>query len=294
MMCSSARAMSIIGAFFFSLASSGKSMVSGKRGGGANLGGGGVVAGFLKKGFGGVGGFGVGGGVGVGGGGSGWVPDLLLKGQQRVYADLLANLNVSVVVATGPAGSGKTMLACREAARLLLDGRMDRVIMTRPVVTVREEDLGYLPGGIGSKMDPYMRPLIDTFGEMIPEQEIMALIKSKRIEICPLGFMRGRTFKRSFIIADEMQNSCQAQMLMLLTRLGMDSRMAITGDLAQSDLMVGGGNGLRDLVERLRFREEGGEGLIRSVELGDSDVHRSEVVKSVLKLYGGDGRDITQ
>jgi phosphate starvation-inducible PhoH-like protein len=279
MMCSSARAMSIFGAFFFSLASSGKSMVSGKRGGGANLGGGGVVAGFLKKGF--------GGGVG-GGGGSGWVPDLLLKGQQRVYADLLANASVSVVVATGPAGSGKTMLACREAARLLLDGRMDRVIMTRPVVTVREEDLGYLPGGIGSKMDPYMRPLLDTFGEMIPEHEIMALIKSKRIEICPLGFMRGRTFKRSFIIADEMQNACPAQMLMLLTRLGMDSRMAITGDLAQSDVSRVS-NGLRDLMERLSLCDDG-LGLIRSVELGDSDVHRSEVVKSVLKLY----RDITQ
>jgi phosphate starvation-inducible PhoH-like protein len=267
MMLSSA--MSIVSAFLFSLASSG--MASGKRLAATTTirGGGGI----LKKGC-------VGGGGGV---------ELLLKGQQRVYADLLANASVSVVVATGPAGSGKTMLACLEAARSLVEGRIDRVIMTRPVVTVREEDLGYLPGGIGSKMDPYMRPLMDTFGEIIPEQEIVGLIKSKRIEICPLGFMRGRTFKRSFIIADEMQNACPAQMLMLLTRLGLDSRMAITGDLAQSDLLVGETNGLRDLVEKLRLRDlsvGGSDGLIRSVELGGSDVHRSEVVKSVLKLYG--------
>jgi phosphate starvation-inducible PhoH-like protein len=206
-------------------------------------------------------------------------------GQQHIYMDVLANTSTSIVVATGPAGSGKTMFACREAARSLVEGRMERVIMTRPAVTVREEDLGYLPGGIGSKMDPYMRPLLDMFGEMMPEHEIMALIKSKRIEICPLGFMRGRTFKRSFIIADEMQNSCPAQMLMLMTRLGVDSRMAITGDLAQSD--IGEANGLRDLVRRLGDSQlNPNDGVIRWVQLGAEDVHRSAAVRSVLKLYG--------
>jgi len=265
--------MSKICALFLSLASGGKRSVSFTGGGG------GVGSGFLKK----------GGSVGCGGG-------ITINGQQRVYADFLES--TPVVVATGPAGSGKTLLACREAARSLLEGRMERIVMTRPVVTVREEDLGYLPGGIGCKMDPYMRPLLDVFGEMIAEQEIQSLIKSKRIEICPLGFMRGRTFKRSFIIADEMQNSCPSQMLMLLTRLGMDSRMAITGDLEQCD--IHGVSGLRDLVERLRLRDlvHGDDGLdallIRHVELGVSDVHRSEVVKSVLKLYGSDGKVIIQ
>ena len=148
---------------------------------------------------------------------------------QAEYVSALKNKNKKIVVCTGPAGTGKTLFATEYGVRLFLMGEVEKLIFTRPSVSV-DEDLGYLPGTLEDKMAPWIRPIYDILYAFLTPAEVTALIEDKLIEIAPLGYMRGRTFKNAWIVADEMQNSTISQMKMLLTRLGENSRIIVTGD----------------------------------------------------------------
>lgn len=207
---------------------------------------------------------------------------------QRIYVDALNDPAVPVVFGIGPAGSGKTMFACLAAVNALKSGAVSRIVMTRPVVSV-DEQLGFLPGDIQRKMDPWVRPLFDVLLESSFSQvDIDRMIAHGVIEIAPLGFMRGRTFKHTFVLADELQNSTPTQMMMLLTRIGTGCKMVVTGDVAQSDLR--GVNGLADFMEKFRRASMGGSGTsngsdIALCELDSGDIQRSAVVQRVHDMY---------
>ena len=201
---------------------------------------------------------------------------------QRQYVEFLEDPTVSILLGVGPAGTGKTLFACSAAVQEMKRGSVQKIILTRPVVPV-EEDIGFLPGSLINKMDPWTRPIFDILGEFYSKRDIDIMLDSGAIEISPLAFMRGRTFKRAFVIADEMQNSSPNQMLMLTTRLGQSSKMVITGDLAQSDRPIQN-NGLADLMGKLRsYRGE--MDTIRMVEMGRQDVERSAAVAKILDIY---------
>ena len=200
-------------------------------------------------------------------------------GQLR-YVEALRNYQKPIVVATGPAGSGKTLFACQEAVERLGRRQVDRVILTRPLVAA-DEELGYLPGTLERKMDPWTRPMFDILGNYFTQSRIKQLVKDKVIEIAPLAYMRGRTFDGCFVVADEMQNTTPNQMKMLLTRVGEGSKMVVTGDAEQCDLRDGIG-GLSDLFPRM---EDGVLEYIEHVVLESEDIQRHPAVKEVLKLY---------
>jgi len=199
---------------------------------------------------------------------------------QKKYVKYLDSKNDYILSVIGPAGTGKTLLACNKAIDELKNKNVDKIIITRPVVPV-EEELGFLPGNIEKKMDPWLRPICDIFLETYSKSELNSMISNGIIEISPLGFMRGRTFKNSFIIADEMQNSSPNQMFMLLTRIGINSKMVITGDLAQSDRIEN--NGLKDFIYRLKNNTMPEN--LNLIEMEDIDVQRSKLVNDVLTLY---------
>ena len=203
---------------------------------------------------------------------------------QERYVNILDDTTVKIVIVVGPAGTGKTMFACLKAINLLKTGKINRIVITRPVVTA-DEEIGFLPGNLVTKMDPWTKPIFDIFLEKYSKHELDSLIHNNIIEICPLAFMRGRTFKNSFIIADEMQNSSPNQMKMLLTRIGIRTNMVVTGDLNQSDLTKE--NGLNDIVSKLKtFKEVHDETKnIEIIELNNMDIERSEVVKKVIQIY---------
>ncbi len=209
-------------------------------------------------------------------------PNVIPKSdRQRDYNQMLYSPNKQMVFAIGPAGTGKTMLACIAAITGYNDKSYKKIIMTRPVVSV-EEDIGYLPGTLEEKMDPWIRPIMDIFGEYYNQADIQFMIKEKILEICPLAYMRGRTFKDSFIIADEMQNSTPNQMKMLLTRIGDDSKMVVTGDLNQHDRKYGE-NGLKDIYDKVKGKQLK---RIDSVVFQHVDIERSPIVRDILELYG--------
>ena len=166
---------------------------------------------------------------------------------QKKYTELIQEK--SLVVALGPAGSGKTLLACVSAIEMLQKGEIKKIILTRPMITVEDEEVGFLPGDLNTKMNPWTKPMLDIFSEYYTMQDILGMIQSEKIEVCPLAFMRGRTFHDSFIIADEMQNSSPTQILMLSTRIGEKSKMVIMGDLHQSDSKMKT-NGLSDFLDK--------------------------------------------
>jgi len=203
---------------------------------------------------------------------------------QQKYVDLLDKSVVKMVIAVGPAGTGKTLFACLKAIDLLKKGEIQKIIITRPLVTV-EEDLGFLPGNIVKKMDPWTRPIFDLFLEYYSRSELDNLINNDSIEISPIAFMRGRTFKDSFIIADEMQNSTPNQMKMLTTRIGVNSKIVITGDLQQSDRMVD--NGLHDIMNKMNTytNNKAEEPIIETIHLDTYDIERSELVKEMINIY---------
>jgi phosphate starvation-inducible PhoH-like protein len=202
--------------------------------------------------------------------------------RQKEYCKLLYAPDVSIISGLGPAGCGKTFFACRAAVGALASGSVERLVITRPLVSA-DEELGFLPGSLQDKMDPWVRPMMDILGEFYTGGEIRRLITDGIIEISPLAYMRGRTFKNAFIIADEMQNSTPNQMLMMLTRIGEGSRLVITGDLMQSDLPMGTTNGLADFHRRWSRKPD--HTMIRCVEFEVADVQRSAVVASVLEMY---------
>lgn len=198
---------------------------------------------------------------------------------QRKYVKLLNDDSCKILIATGPAGTGKTLFACQKAIGQLKSGETNKIVITRPVVTI-EEDIGFLPGNLNKKMDPWVRPIFDIFLEYYSKTEVDSMFNSNKIEICPLMFMRGRTFKNAFIIADEMQNSSPIQMRMLSTRIGDNSRMVITGDLRQTDIIKN--NGLEDILQRLNNINTT---LIKQVTFVNEDVERSAVVKTLINMY---------
>ena len=176
------------------------------------------------------------------------------------------------------------MFACLKAINLLKNGKISKIVITRPVVTA-DEEIGFLPGNIVTKMDPWTKPIFDLFLETYSKVELDSLIRDNIIEICPLAFMRGRTFKNAFIIADEMQNSSPNQMKMLLTRIGKRTNMVVTGDLQQSDIPKE--NGLNDIVSKFKtFNHANNETTqIEIIELNNMDIERSDVVKKVIQIY---------
>jgi phosphate starvation-inducible protein PhoH and related proteins len=205
------------------------------------------------------------------------------SGMQIRYMEALAKNDI--IFALGPAGTGKTYLAVAQAVSQLITGSVDRLILSRPAVEAGER-LGFLPGDMKEKVDPYLRPLYDALYDCLPAEQVERRIASGEIEIAPIAFMRGRTLAESFIILDEAQNTTPNQMKMFLTRFGMNSRMVVCGDPKQVDLPDPSKSGLADAVSRL----EGVEG-IATVRFGIADVVRHPIVGRIVQAYEGPDSD---
>ena len=184
-----------------------------------------------------------------------------------------------LVIGLGPAGTGKTYLAVAKAVERLVRGEVDRIILSRPAVEAGEQ-LGFLPGTMREKVDPYLRPLYDALFDMLPANQVAKRLESGEIEIAPLAFMRGRTLANAFVILDEAQNTTAVQMKMFLTRLGENARMVVTGDLTQVDLPRGTRSGLRDALDVL----EGVE-CVGMVTFTEQDVVRHPLVRRIVRAY---------
>lgn len=222
--------------------------------------------------------------------------DLVLRTRKRHIAprtptqgDYLTALDqCPLVFGLGPAGTGKTYLAVAKAVSMMLKGEVDRIILSRPAVEAGER-LGFLPGDLKEKVDPYLRPLYDALHDMLPGDQVMKKLAAGEIEVAPLAFMRGRTLANSFIILDEAQNTTPMQMKMFLTRMGEHSRMVITGDLSQTDLPPGARSGLRDALDTL----DGISG-VSFVTFTDRDVVRHDLVTRIVRAYDRAERDRKQ
>jgi phosphate starvation-inducible PhoH-like protein len=196
---------------------------------------------------------------------------------QRTYVTEL--FRRELVFGVGPAGTGKTYLAVAAAVSMFLEGRVDKIILSRPAVEAGER-LGFLPGDMKDKIDPYLRPLYDALHDMIPGKQLAKHMEDGKIEVAPLAFMRGRTLANSFVVLDEAQNTTTMQMKMFLTRLGEHSRMAITGDPSQIDLPPGVASGLKEAMRVLRPVED-----IAFVRFSAADVVRHPLVAEIVRAY---------
>jgi phosphate starvation-inducible PhoH-like protein len=202
---------------------------------------------------------------------------------QIEYVNALLNPKTKLIIAVGPAGTGKSLFACSNAIQSLKKKQIEKIILTRPLVSVADEDIGFLPGNLNSKMSIWVQPMMDIFMEHMNKKDISNLIQSSVIEVTPLLYMRGRTFKNTIIIADEIQNTTPQQLLMLLTRCGDNSKIIVTGDVNQSDLKDK--NGLVDFIERFETANIVSPDLIKLIQFNSSDIQRSELVKQVLNIY---------
>ena len=202
---------------------------------------------------------------------------------QEEYIEKLLDTKNIILFATGPAGTGKTMLAVLTAIKAYKEGQIKKIVVTRPAVGVDDERHGFLPGDINRKMEPWTRPIFDVFEEYYSIKEIANMLEHNIIEIAPLAYMRGRTFKQAFIIADEMQNATPNQMKMLLTRIGEDSRMVVTGDIQQTDRKEAQ-NGLLDFKKLYSVYEQ--SKYINMITFNNCDIERHPAVKEVLNIYG--------
>ncbi len=197
-------------------------------------------------------------------------------GQARYLQAMAAH---DLVFGLGPAGTGKTFLAVAQAVALKMQGAVERIVLSRPAVEAGER-LGFLPGDLREKVDPYLRPIYDALHAMLPGDEVMRRLEAGEIEVAPLAFMRGRTLSNAFIILDEAQNTTPTQMKMVLTRMGENARMVVTGDMSQVDLPAGAKSGLRDALETL----DGVEG-IAVVHFDHHDVVRHDMVTRIVRAY---------
>ena len=197
-------------------------------------------------------------------------------GQKEYIASVLKN---TVTIGVGPAGTGKTYLAVAAAVQAFRDKQVNRIILTRPAVEAGER-LGFLPGDLQSKVDPYLRPLYDALFDMLGAETYQKYLERGNIEVAPLAYMRGRTLDDSFIILDEAQNTSREQMKMFLTRLGFGSKIVITGDITQIDLPADKVSGLREAMRVLKGVED-----IAICRLGESDVVRHALVQRIIKAY---------
>jgi len=184
-----------------------------------------------------------------------------------------------LVFGLGPAGTGKTYMAVAMAVSMKLSGQIDRIILSRPAVEAGER-LGFLPGDMREKVDPYLRPLYDALHDTLPGDTVIKALENGEIEVAPLAFMRGRTLSNAFVILDEAQNTTPTQMKMFLTRLGENSRMVVTGDMSQIDLPLGSKSGLGDAVDTLRDVAE-----VAFIEFTRADVMRHDLVTRIVNAY---------
>lgn len=199
---------------------------------------------------------------------------------QKQYLGYLENPDHSIIIATGPAGTGKTIIPSHVAIQKLHNRDINKIVITRPAVSV-EEQHGFLPGTLEQKMEPWLRPIFDVFYQYYSPERIQKLIANQIIEISPLAYMRGRTFEEAWIIADESQNMTPNQMLMLLTRIGNNSKMIITGDQRQFDRGFEQ-NGLSDFLHRMKNKEISE---VKHIQFTHQDVERHKVIPKILKLY---------
>lgn len=208
--------------------------------------------------------------------------------KQKKYTELLQNRDTNLVIAHGPSGTGKSWLACKIAIEQLKENKVNKIVLTRPIVSVEDEDLGFLPGNIDEKMNPWIQPLYDIFIDEQSKAELNSMLKSGKIEIVPIGFMRGRTFTDTYVIADEMQNSSPGQMKMILTRLGENSKIVVTGDTSQCDLELSD-NGLDNLLKLLKKYYENTYEMygdnIGIIEMNSEDIKRNIFVKKIIDVY---------
>ena len=188
-------------------------------------------------------------------------------------------LNKKIVFVIGPAGTGKTFLSVSHAVSMLTSGFVDKIIISRPAVEAGEK-LGFLPGDLKEKIDPYLRPIYDSLDENLPKDKVMTLIENRKIEIAPIAYLRGRSLNNSYIILDEAQNTSPIQMKMFLTRLGENSKMVITGDITQIDLPFKNKSGLIDAINNLKKIKD-----ISFVYLTEKDVVRHSLVQKIVKAY---------
>lgn len=204
---------------------------------------------------------------------------------QKEYKKSLYDKNIDLLFCTGPAGTGKTLFACQYAIDTLKKKEINKIIITRPTVSI-EENMGYLPGDIKAKMHPFTIPIFDIFTEYYTKKELDLMIHENIIEIAPLCYMQGRTFKNSIIIADEMQNSSPLQMFMLLTRLGINSKMIVTGDPMQTKES---NNGLSSIIKKLEDKyiniKNMNNNKINMIKLENNDIQRSYIVSIIEDLF---------
>lgn len=200
---------------------------------------------------------------------------------QETYILALQNPDNDIVVVSGPAGTGKTYVAMLSAIKALRNQECERIILTRPAVTVDDEKHGFLPGDLNQKMEPWTRPLLDVLREYYSVKEIQHMLDEQIVEIAPLAFMRGRTFKNSWVILDEAQNATPSQIKMLMTRIGINSKIIITGDIEQTDRKRAD-NGLMDLESKLQTKSIPG---LESCKFDIKDVQRHKIIEHVIGLY---------
>ena len=196
---------------------------------------------------------------------------------QKKYFKLLNEKNI--IFAIGPAGTGKTFLAVAKAVAALQSGRVNKIILSRPAVEAGEK-LGFLPGDLKEKVDPFLRPIYDALYSMLPYEQVEKKLLNNTIEIAPIAFMRGRTLEDCFIILDEAQNTTKTQMKMFLTRLGKNSQMVVVGDITQIDLVSEKDSGLKDALKKLNKVDD-----IGFIELSEKDVVRHDLVKKIINAY---------
>ena len=197
-------------------------------------------------------------------------------GQIKLFKEIL---NKEITFVIGPAGTGKTFIAVSHAVYMLTSGLVDKIIISRPAVEAGEK-LGFFPGDLKEKIDPYLRPIYDSFDENLPRDKVLKLIEDQKIEIAPIAYLRGRTLNNAYIILDEAQNTSPIQMKMFLTRFGENSKMVITGDITQIDLPLKSKSGLIDAVNSLKKIKD-----ISFVHLDHKDVVRHHLVQKIIKAY---------